>query len=72
MISLRDFSRIFFGLKNENFKFFYITVIRLNLIEGRLANKVPEEATSMKIVNLVVTATENHLLSYTPIPFAED
>lgn len=72
MVSLREFSKIFFGLKNENFRFFYITVIRLYLVEGKLVNKVPKETMAMNFVNLVVTATENNLLNYIPNALAED
>lgn len=72
MVSLREFSKTFFGLKNENFQFFYITVIRLYLVEGKLVNKVPKETMAMNFVNLVVTATENNLLYYIPNALAED
>lgn len=63
---------MFLGLKNENFEIFYITVMRLYLVEGRLVNKIQKETGTMKVVNLVVTATENNLLSYIPVSCTEN
>lgn len=63
---------MFLGLKNENFEIFYITVMRLYLVEGRLVNKIQNETGTMKVVNLVVTATENNLLSYIPVSCTEN